>query len=112
MSIIAEKKRLFKELNIPWSNQIEKEYKAYKKENGEAKAEIYLDNLCQDYISYALDHYAAVIHESLKANHPKAETLDDYVIQKEIGKYAMAELIKANLIECCGSYKGAKLYAI
>ena len=78
MSIITEKKRLFKELNIPWSNQIEKEYKAYKKENGEAKA----------------------------------ETLYDYVIQKEIGKYAMAELIKANLIECCGSYKGAKLYAI
>ena len=110
--LITAKMELFDDFDIPWSNQIEMEYLAYKKANGAERAEIFLDNLCQSYIVYSLDHYAEVVYEAVKAKHPKTETLYEDVIKKEVGKYAFGELIKANLIELCGSFKGRKLYAI
>ena len=109
---IAEKKRLFRDFGIPWPTQIEVEYKVKRKEKGKEAAETYLDNLCQDYIIYALDNYPKVLHEMVKANHPKADTVYDYIIQREVGAYGFNELIKANLIECCGTFNGSKLYAI
>lgn len=112
MSPIAEKKSLFRDFGIPWCPQIETEYKAKKKEKGKEFAQNYLDRLCHSYIQYSLDNYPKVMHELVKANHPKAEAVYGYVLKKEIGEYAINELIKANLIECCGSFDGNKLYAI
>lgn len=112
MSLIAEKKDLFKDFGIPWCPQIETEYKAKKREKGKEFAANYLDRLCHSYIQYALDNYPKVLHELVKANHPKADAVYDYIIQREVGAYGFNELIKANLIECCGSFNGNKLYAI
>ena len=108
---IAEKKRLFRDFGIPWPTQIEVEYKVKRKEKGKEAAETYLDNLCQDYIIYALDNYPKVLYELVKANHP-SDAVYDYGLKKEIGDYGLNELIKANLIECCGTFNGSKLYAI
>ena len=110
--IIVEKMEVFKDFNIPWSNSLEIKYRAHKKEHGRLKAEIYLDNLCQSYIQYALDHYADVVLEAVRARHPKAETIYADIIKEEVGSYGLNELIKANKIEYCGSFKGRKLYAI
>lgn len=112
MSPIAEKKSLFRDFGIPWCPQIETEYKAKKKEKGKEFAQNYLDRLCHSYIQYSLDNYPKVMHELVKANHPKAEAVYEYVLKKEIGAYGLNELIKANLIECCGSFDGNKLYTI
>ena len=111
MSPIAEKKRLFKDFGIPWCPQIETEYKAKKREKGKECAANYLDRLCHSYIQYALDNYPKVLYELVKANHP-SDAVYDYVLKKEIGDYGINELIKANLIECCGTFNGSKLYAI
>lgn len=111
MSPIAEKKRLFKDFGIPWCPQIETEYKAKKREKGKEFAANYLDRLCHSYIQYALDNYPKVLYELVKANHP-SDAVYDYVLKKEIGDYGINELIKANLIECCGTFNGSKLYAI
>lgn len=111
MSPIAEKKRLFKDFGIPWCPQIETEYKAKKREKGKEFAANYLDRLCHSYIQYALDNYPKILYELVKANHP-SDAVYDYVLKKEIGDYGLNELIKANLIECCGTFNGSKLYAI
>lgn len=111
MSPIAEKKRLFKDFGIPWCPQIETEYKTKKREKGKEFAANYLDRLCHSYIQYALDNYPKVLYELVKANHP-SDAVYDYVLKKEIGDYGLNELIKANLIECCGTFNGSKLYAI
>ena len=111
MSPIAEKKRLFKDFGIPWCPQIETEYKAKKREKGKEFAANYLDRLCHSYIQYALDNYPKVLYELVKANHP-SDAVYDYGLKKEIGDYGLNELIKANLMECCGAYNGANLYAI
>lgn len=112
MSLISEKKQLFKDFNIPWNKAIETDYKAYKKANGAEAAEIHLDNVCQSYITNALDRYPEIVYETVKANHPEADAIYEDVLKKEIGRYAFSELVKANLIELCGAYRGRKLYAI
>ena len=81
------------------------------KEKGKGFAANYLDRLCHSYIQYALDNYPKVLYELVKANHP-SDAVYDYVLKKEIGDYGLNELIKANLIECCGTFNGSKLYAI
>ena len=80
--------------------------------DGQMQCAFSLYKTADPYSGEELDIYPKVLHEFVKANHPKADTVYDYIIQREVGAYGFNELIKANLIECCGSFDGSKLYAI
>ena len=109
-ALIKEKKQLFKEMEIPFPSEIEtKFWDAVSK--GNKNAEIYLENLCHSHIKYALDNYAKVLYDKLISEYD-GETIYERELQNLVGKYGIKELTRSGLIQCCGSYRGNKLYAL
>lgn len=124
-AILNAKREMFEDFRIPFPEDIATSFKA-EVAKGNKKADIYLDNLCQSYIQFALDNYGKVIHEFIKSVYD-GETIYETdimrILRKEFSpaswadhneacRLAISEMIKANLIECQGSYRGDKLYAI
>jgi len=109
-ALLKEKQKLFSEMEIPFPKEIEtKFYEAIAK--GNRNAEVYLNNLCHSHIQYALDHYAEVLYDKLIAEHG-GDTIYEREMKKILGRYGTKELIKSGLVECCGAFRGDKLYAI
>lgn len=124
-AILNEKRDMFADFRIPFPEDIASGFNA-EVVKGNKNAEVYLDNLCQSYIQFALDNYGKVMHELIKSVHG-GETIYETEImnilkkefhissiedRRETCRLAIKEMVKANLIECQGSYKGDKLYAI
>ncbi len=109
-ALIKEKRKLFKELCIPFPAEIETKFYAAI-DSGKKDVETYLDNLCQSKIIYAYDNYTKVIYEHLCAN-CKDEILSEKDIKIIVGKYGLSELKKANLLDPCNKSKTNRLYRI
>ena len=124
-AILKEKREMFADFNIPFPEDIATSFKA-EVAKGNKRADIYLDNLCQSYIQFALDNYGKVIHELIKSVYD-GEVIYELDIMRilksefhissredreETCRIAIREMTKANLIECKGSHRGEKLYAI
>ena len=124
-AILKEKREMFADFHIPFPEDIATSFNA-EVAKGNKKADVYLDNLCQSYIQFALDNYGKVIHELIKSVYD-GETIYEtdimLILKREFHissredrektcRLAIREMIKANLIECQGSHRGEKLYAI
>ena len=109
-ALLKEKQKVFAGFAIPFPAEIETKFNEYVAK-GNANAEVYLDNLCQSEIQYALDHYAEVLYKKLIEEY-HGETIYERELKKIVGKYGIKELVNAGLIECCKAYRGNKLYAI
>ena len=124
-AILKAKREMFADLCIPFPEDIATSFNA-EVSKGNKNAEVYLDNLCQSYIQFALDNYGKVIHEFIKSVYD-GDTIYEIDIMRilkrefhpssvedrnETCRLAIREMVKANLIECQGSHRGDKLYAI
>lgn len=109
-ALLQAKRELFADFEIPFPKEIAIKFEEYVA-SGKPNAETYLDNLCHSEIKYSLDHYAEVVYNKLIAEY-HGETIYEREMKRILGKYATKELIKSGLVECCGSYKGSKLYAL
>ena len=109
-ALLKEKRNLFADFELPFPEEVASKFNEYVAQ-GKGNAEVYLDNLCHSHLQYSLDHYAEVVYNKLIAEYD-GETIYEREMRKLLGKYATSELIKSGLIECCGSFKGNKLYAI
>lgn len=124
-AILNAKRDMFEDFRIPFPEDIATSFNA-EVAKGNKNAEIHLDNLCQSYIQFALDNYGKVMHELIKSVYDgdtiyemdimiilkKEFHISSKADRKETCALAIKEMVKANLIECQGSYKGEKLYAI
>lgn len=124
-AILNAKRDMFADFRIPFPEDIATSFSA-EVAKGNKNAEVHLDNLCHSYIQFALDNYGKVMHELIKSVH-RGETIYETEImniirsefhitapkeRQETFRLAMSEMVKANLIECQGSHRGEKLYAI
>lgn len=124
-AILNAKRDMFVDFCVPFPEDIASSFNA-EVAKGNKNAEVYLDNLCQSYIQFALDNYGKVIHEFLKSVYDGETIYETEILRllkkefhiasakdrEETCRLAVREMVKANLIECQGSYKGDKLYAI
>lgn len=124
-AILNAKREMFADFHIPFPEDIATSFNS-EVAKGNKNADVYLDNLCQSYIQFALDNYGKVIHEFLKSvydGNTIYETDIMRILKSEFNisskadreatcRLAVREMVKANLIECQGSRKGEKLYAI
>lgn len=124
-AILKEKREMFADFNIPFPEDIATSFKA-EVAKGNKKADIYLDNLCQSYIQFALDNYGKVIHELIKSVYD-GETIYESEIMKILKRefhisnlrdriitcnMAIDGMLDANLIVYQESKKGDRLFAI
>lgn len=124
-AILNAKRDMFEDFRIPFPEDIATNFNA-EVAKGNKNAEIYLDNLCQSYIQFALDNYGKVMHELIKSVYDGDTIYEMDIIRilkkefhisskadrEETCRLAIREMVKANLIECQGSHRGEKLYAI
>lgn len=124
-AILNAKRDMFEDFRIPFPEDIATSFKA-EVAKGNKNADIYLDNLCQSYIQFALDNYGKVIHELIKSVYD-GETIYESEIMKILKRefrisnlrdriitcnMAIDGMLDANLIVFQGAKKGDRLFAI
>ena len=94
--ILAEKRRLLKEMLIPFPAEIEKKFNAVIK-NGDKDPEVYLNHICRNYIHYAYDNYAKVLCDYINTESEK-KLLTKQEIIRMVGRYGFEELCNAGMV--------------